>query len=193
MNVPITPVMIASSHPGRSIFATTIADRAGFRQYGLSGAALGQPQTDREWYDEAKREVTKFDAFVARLRKLANRAAREDLFARHVGIASDESSGLYARNSVADDVATAESYRPVNILVFALERRRNRVERLDDVNDSFGSDLVTAENSWGILPEPQVIERERIVQAGAGTPSWVAPVVLTALGVAAAAVLGVFD
>jgi hypothetical protein len=191
MNVPIRPVMIASSHPGRSIFATTIADGTGFRQYGLSGAALGK--TDREWYDEAKREVAKFDAFVVRLRKVANRAAREDLFARHVGDPSDESSGLYARNSVADDISEAESYRPVNVLIFALERRRGRVERLDDVNDSFGSELVTAENSWGILPEPQVIERERIVQVGVGTPSWVAPVVLTALGVAAAAVFGVFD
>lgn len=197
----LRPVAISGSNGPRSpIFAAASNDifSGGWRP------AMGRPQpavrglgqtTDQEWYNEARREVAKFDSFVNRLRKVANKQVREDLAGRYVGSPEDSESGIYRRNSVASDIAEAESYTPVNVLVFSVERRRNRVRQLDSLNNGFERDLTAAEQAWGTLPEPQVIERIVEVQVpgtAPSTPPIVPILVVGGLAVAGLALLGVF-
>jgi hypothetical protein len=184
----LRPVAISGANGSRStMFTSGVNDF--FRTASARSPFLGQT-TDQEWYNEAKREVAKFDAFVMRLRKVANKAVRDDLAGRYIGNPEDTESGAYGRNSVAQDIGEAESYKPVNYLIFSVSRRRNRVERLDDINNSFESDLVSAEQNWGILPEPQVIER--IVQVPGAAASPLVPIlVVGGLAVAGLALFGV--
>lgn len=186
MNLALRPVAISgASGPRSSIFSLGVNDV--FR----AGPRLGQV-TDQEWYNEARREVAKYDALVERLRRVAGRQAREDLAARWVGSPSDPGSGLYRRNSVADDIALAESYTPVNYLVFGLERRRGRVRELDDVNDGFEAAVRSAEATWGSA-EPQVVERLVYVPGEAAPTSPLVPIlVVSAVGLGVLAALGAF-
>ena len=164
---------------------------------GFAPPSLGQT-TDRGWYDRAKGEVAKFDDLAARTKKIANKAVREQLWATHVGDAADRSSGAYRRESVAQNVAEAESYTPVNHLIFAAgTTARERVDKFSDINHDFRVAVEEAERTWGVLPEPQIIER--IVEVpGAPAEGLSGSTILTVavvggLSVIGLALLGVFD
>lgn len=159
--------------------------------------ALGQT-TNAEWYEMAKHQVRKFDNIVEMLRKIANKAAREELAGEYVGSPEDRDSGIYRRNSVENAVREAESYSPVNLLVFSTDRARSRIQALREITHDFLEEVREAEAYWGTLPEPQVIERIVEVQVPGGappaepTPPLVPILLVGGLGVAALALLGVF-
>lgn len=182
----MVPLRMASiggfSGPRGSLFQASSTDT-----FGLGRATLGRNAQD--WYGYAKSEVGQFDSYLVRARKIANKDARESLIRAYYGSPSDQDSGSYRRNSVASNIAEAESYTPINYVVYDQSRVQNRVAKLNDLNKSFGSAVNAAEDTYGSLPAPQVIETLTTVSE---TPAWVMPVVVGALGVAALAALGVF-
>lgn len=187
-----TPVRIAGNSLKPSVFATSIADGRGLHARPSMGAAdLGQQGTSN--YDRAKRQVAKFDAFLETTRKIANKAVREDIFATHVGDPENRESGIYQRNVVAGNIAEAEGFTPVNTLVFTQAAVARHLDRLDSSNNGFERAVENAEATWGLLPEPVIIERERIIQVTGPTPAWVTPVLVVGVAVAGAALLGLFD
>jgi len=157
--------------------------------------------TDQDWFNRAKREVGQFDSYVERLRRLANKTVRESLWDQYVGDPADSESGAYRRNSVAWNISEAEAYTPVNYMIFAADpaglRVRNRVTRLDSLNSDFKKDLDSAEATYGLLPDPQIVERiiEVRVPGEAAAPSFpYVPVLVTAGAVVLGlALLGVFS
>lgn len=157
---------------------------------------------DLDWFNRAKREIEQYDSYVERLRHLANRQARESIWSEYVGDQADSESGAFRRNSVAWHISEAEAYTPVNYMVFAADapglRVRNRVTKLDSLNSSFKKDLDAAEATYGLLPDPQIVERYievRVPGAPVETSSFPIVPVLVVGGavVLGLALLGVFS
>lgn len=152
----IRPVTISGANSRRTPwFSPAVSDVFGKKTLGAD--------TDQDWFNRAVREVAQFDSYVERLRKLAHKQVRESMWAEYVGDPTDSNSGAYRRNSVASNIAEAQAYTPVNYMVFASDpaglRVRNRVTKLDDLNDDFKKDMDSAEATYGLLPDPQIVER----------------------------------
>ena len=191
--VDIQPVVISGAQSGMraSVFGRDAMD---FFSAQRQGPALGRPaaprmgQIEQDWYNRAKRAVARYDELVTTARHIANRPVRESSFQQYVGDPANNSSGMYRRNSVQDDINEAEGFRPVNYLVFGQSRNQNRVEKLEDIVHNFRQEVRAAEMTYGLLPEPQLVE-----VAVMEIPGWVAPVVIGAGVVTLGAVLGIFD
>jgi hypothetical protein len=126
---------------------------------GAARPAIGSlGQVEQQWFARAKTAVAKFDELEARARSIAAPGVRSQVFSEFVGDAADPESALYRRNSVAYNVAQAESYTPINYLVFD-SRQQNRVEKLEDWVRKLDTEVVAAEKLYGTLPEPVVVER----------------------------------
>lgn len=164
--------------------------------FGLGASTPGRPmlgQTGQEIYALAKKELAQFDSLVERTKRLANQASREAII-EEFGLTEPDNKekALYARNVVASDLAKAESYTPVNYdIYYAPGPAKNRPGRLEDWNDSFRDEVKDSERTYGILPEPVIIERMSTTTVSE-TPAWVLPVTIGAIGVAALAAFGAF-
>ena len=123
---------------------------------GPKRAALGQ--TEQQWYARAKAAVAKFDELETRVRRLASPVVRSEIYSEFVGEASDSESALYRRNSVAYNVSQAESYTPINYMVFAAQQQ-SRVEKLEEMVRQLNTEVTAAEGISGILPDPVIMER----------------------------------
>lgn len=195
----LKPVAISGARGSRTpMFSGGVNDM--FRSASLSGKLIGAPMggqrmgqsSGQDWYNMAVKQVQKFDDILLRLRKVANKAAREQLAATFVGDPGDSESGMYRRNSVASNVSEAQQYTPVNALVFDQSRVQGRVEKLREITHDFLAAVESAEATWGVLPDPQIIERVVEVQGpGEGIP--IVPIVIGGAGVLALlALLGAF-
>lgn len=196
MNIAMRPVLIAGANGARSsVFSGGVNDvfSMGVARPGWAPArpTLGQ-STDQQWFEEAKQQVGKYDTLVDRLRKIANKQVREQMAQTFMGDPANPDSGLYRRNSVASDVAEAESFTPVNYFVYGVSRRRNRVTKLREITHDMNEDVRNAEATWGSLPAPQIIERVVEVQVpGEATP--IVPILIGGAAVVGVlALLGVF-
>lgn len=149
---PVAPVPVALGWSPRAkgavFHGTPFSPRA---------AALGQ--TEQAWFARAKAAVVKFDDLERRARTIASPPAREAILSRFVGRPGNRESGQYRRNSVAYNVGQAESFTPVNYLIFKEDRVRNRVEKLEEINQDFEAELVEAEKVYGVLAAPVTVER----------------------------------
>src|SRR6187455_2944689 len=111
MNSMRVAVLAGYSGPRSSMFAGSASDL-----FSLGGRSLGKSGAD--WYKDAKAAVAQFDDLVVRTRKIANKQAREDLAKEYIGDPQDRDNGMYRRNGTASNIATAESYTPVNTFYF---------------------------------------------------------------------------
>lgn len=165
---------------------------AGFgraRSMGQAQAAAPPTMTDdARWYQRAKDAVAEYDSLVIRAARLANRPIRESVLARYAGDPADTAGARYRRDSVADDIRFAESFAPVNFLVFAEPRRRNRVDELRDWNRAFRDEVTAAETTYGVLPEPVMVPVPGPVVTRA--PTWLTPVLVGGGAIGLAALLG---
>jgi len=192
-------VMISGGTRRTSMFSGSAVDQfgGGFArpQYAMGGYSLGQ--TPEEWYARAKAAVAEFDNLAARTAKVANKAERERI-AKDFGLTNpaDSDKAMYRRNDVAQTIAQVESYSPPNYLIYSVgQRARNKVQALENWNSDFRSQVKTAEDTYGILPEPQVIEKVVQVPGGAAAApatNWTLPIVIGGGAVILAAALGLF-
>lgn len=159
----------------------------------LAAIALGQT-TAQDYYAKAKSEITRWDALVGRVAKLANKADRDRII-DYYGLSEpgNKDKDAYTRAAVASDVANAEKYSPV-----AYEEgfpthgpSRRRVEDLGDYIKDLDKDVTYSEQTYGSLPAPVVIERV-VTGPGAVSASSPWPYVIVGGGVVAAlAIAGV--
>jgi hypothetical protein len=184
--------MVAISGPaGRgSFFGGAVSD--GFRAgHALSGDySLGQ--TPEEWYRRAKSAIADFDGYAARTAKIANKTVRDQI-ATDYGLndPANKDKAAYMRAAVAYNVGQAESYTPPNYLIFGVgQQAKNRVQALENLNSDFRRAVSDAENTYGTLPAPVVIER--LVPGASAPVNWTLPVVIGGGAVVLAAALGLF-
>ena len=178
--------------PRGTMFHGSATDSFSVGRNSLGGSSLGVNTTGLARYELAKKELAQYDSLVERVKRIGNKAAREQIIADY-GLTEPDNKdkSLYARNVVASDLANADSYTPINYDIYtAPGPAKNRPGRLADFNSSFAKDVKYAEDTYGILPEPQVIERTTTISQ---VPAWVMPVTIGALAVAGLAALGVFS
>lgn len=128
---------------------------------------------EQQWFARAKAAVGQYDELWAKTQQIANKTYREELAAKYHTTPEDRDGALYRRNSVAYNIAQAESYTPVNYLVFQ-SQQQNRVTKLEDWNQDFKEDVEYGSQQYGLLPEAQVIEKlTTVTQTEA--PAWLLP------------------
>lgn len=139
-----------------------------------SNGSLGQ--NEQQWFARAKAAVADYDELWARTQQIANKTYREQVAAKYRPPAVDQNGALYRRNSVAYNISQAESYTPVNYLIYNESQQQSRVSKLEDFNKGFREDVKFGEKEYGILDSAQVIENTILKSE---TPAWVLP---TAIG-----------
>jgi hypothetical protein len=132
-------------------------------------------QVDQQWFARAKSGVAAYDDLWARTQRIANKTYREELSKKYHTKPEDQDGALYRRNSVAYNVSQAESYTPVNYVIYAQSQQQNRVKKLEDWNTDFREDVEYGEKQYGILPEPVIIEQV-VTVTKTETPTWLLPV-----------------
>ena len=102
-------------------------------------------QTGRQWYEKAKAAIAEYDKLVQRTRQVANKTERENILA-WLGSPTVVTSPAYRHASVMSDVReNVEAFTPLNYGAYNVERRQNRVTKLEDINDDFRDLVSTAE------------------------------------------------
>lgn len=193
MGYQIQRVAISGSNgPRASLFAPATKEIFGLggmmgRHPVLASYSLGQ--TAQDYYNDAKKELARFESIAARVARIANQTERNRLIDVY-GLTepTNKDKATYMHNALASDVASAEKYSPI-----AYEEgfpshgpSRGRVRKLKNFDDDFDSEVTNAERTYGILPEPVVIERVVTAPgAAAATPSAL-PYVLVGGGIVAA-------
>lgn len=187
--VPIRMASISGFNgPRGSLFHGSATNTFGL---GAPRPVMGKTRTAPEWYAYAGSEINQYDGLLLQARKIANKASREGLIKDYYGDPSDSDSAIYRRNSVAANKAEAEAYTPINYYIYDKSTVQGRVEKLNTWNKDFGAAVKYAEDTYGSLPEPVVIERI-MTSTVSETPAWVLPVTIGAIGIALLAAFGVF-
>jgi hypothetical protein len=146
--------------------------------------ALGA--TGMEWYQRAKDAMAAFEALVRRVGGIASPAAREAI-ADWIRAADGP---MYRYESVVRDTREAESFAPLNPTAFERSQYQNRVTKLEAWNRELAVKIKNAEDYYGILPEPVVIERLVTVPGVVTGTNWAVPV---AVGVGALGLVGLLS
>jgi len=185
---PIMLVPISGTTARPSLFGSSIRQSVGFHPTLAGGYWIGQ--TPQDWYRRAKESLAKFDALLTRTAKIANKTERDNILT-WVGTAAVEDSPAYRYATVKRDLeGDVEAYTPPNVNAYQVERRQNRIKKLEDYNKEFEAKVSNAETVYGKLPEPTVIERERIVTPpgvpGGPTTDWTLPLLVGGGAVAVA-------
>jgi hypothetical protein len=186
---------IAGNRTRPSMFTMNAVDT--FNPSMMGGYSMGQ--TGQQIYARAKAAIATFDALVGRTAKIANKSARQQVIDTYgLSESGNKDKALYMRNAVAGNVGEVESYTPPNYLIYETRKGPDagRVDKLEAFNRNFASDVKTAEDTYGILPEPVVIEKLVMVAgepAASTMPGWVLPVGVVVVGVGIAAAFGVFS
>lgn len=171
MNVSQVPVGWGprqSASMFRSVpFSPVLGQKEGPRQ------ELGQ-QAEQQWFARAKAAVAQYDELWAKTQQIANKTYREELATKYHTDPSDPDGALYRRNSVAYNLSQAESYTPVNYLVYSTSQQQNRVSKLENWNSDFKEDVNYGSTQYGLLDEPQVIERTSTITE-TKAPEWLMP------------------
>lgn len=178
------------SGPRGSMFQGTVTDS--FRLGSPSNpaqASLGA--TGQSIYEDAKKQIASFDDLVERTKRIGNRQSREEI-ADTFGLSEPDNKdkALYMRNATAYSLSQADSYTPINYYVFeGPGPAKGRPTKLGYFNADFAKAVKYAEDTYGSLPQPQVIERTTTISQ---VPGWVLPVAIGSVAIAALAALGVF-
>lgn len=158
----------------------------------LPGPIMGLSLEDgKKMYEDAKREIAKFDAIADRASKINYKPSRDEIVAEYGLLEpNNRDKALGWRNALQEYVAAVEASTPPNYYVFIQDttRPRNRLKWVTDANVTFEKDVASAGDLYGYAPEPQVIIKE-VQVPGQGTDLTV-PILLGAGAVAIALIFG---
>ena len=127
----------------------------------LSGLGQDTPETRNleAWYKLAKAEVSKFESLKLMAAQVASPVFRKQ-FIEYLGDSSKVDTPNYRYLSVVSDIRDdVEAYTPINIGAYTVERRRNRILQLRDINDKSLAMVSAAAKQYGTVDPPEVIEK----------------------------------
>lgn len=180
----LTPTVISGNTARPSLFGSSVQQSQSFHPVLSGGYRLGQ--TPSEWYRRAKESLAKYDSLVIRTKRIANQTERKTIREWMGSPATDGSPAERYQTVLGDLQQDVESYTPPAVNAYQVDRRTNRIEKLEAFNRSLEGMVVNAEALYGILPPNQVVTEERVVTQ-TQTPGWVLPLAVGAgaLGIAA--------
>lgn len=176
-----------------SLFGTTVEQSRSFHPTLSQSSYMGQT-APADWYRRAKQSISNFDAYLTRTTMIANQTERNRILS-WVGSSSTVDSPAYRYATVQGDLQQdVETFTPPNVNAYQVERRQNRIKKLEGVNSEFETMVVNAENVYGKLSQPVVIERDRILMTpGAETgTNWTLPLMVGGGAVAVALLVNAF-
>lgn len=135
-----------------SLFGSSLVQSHGFHPTLAGRFMLGT--TPEEWYQRAKASIAKFDTLVDRIGKIASEPERKNLV-DWIGNSYTVGSPAYkyaeAKRDLLEDV---EKVTPPAVESYQVERRTERIEKLEAVNQELESKVVNSENVYGKNTEP---------------------------------------
>ena len=189
----ISMVPVSGNGVRPSLFGGTVEQARSFHPTMSQGSWMGQT-APADWYRRAKEGISKFDVYLTRTSYIANQTERNRVLA-WMGSASTLDSPAYRYASVQGDLQQdVEAFTPPAIGAYQVPRRQNRIKKLESVNSEFESMVVNAENVYGKLSQPIVIERERIltVPGAEACTNWTLPLLVGGGAVAVAILVNAF-
>lgn len=175
------------AHP--SLFSSSVVQSTGFHPTLAGGSWLGQ--TPDEWYRRAKAALAKFDNLLTRTSMIAAKVEREKIL-KWVDTAATTDSPAYRYATVKSDLQNdVEAYTPPAVNAYQIERRTNRIEKLESMNTDFEEMVTNAENVYGKLPEPTIVNKETIIKLPAEVTgsNWTLPLLIGGGAIAVALVI----
>lgn len=159
----------------------------------LPGPIMGLSLEDgRRMYEDAKREIAKFDVIADRASKINYKPSRDEIVAEYGLLEpNNRDRALGWRNALQEYVTEVEKVPgALNYYVFIQDttRPRNRLKYVTDANVTFEKDVTSAGDVYGYAPEPQVIIKE--VQVPGQATDLTVPLLIGAGAVALALIFG---
>lgn len=183
MDLKFTPISGNSFRP--SLFGSSVQQSQGFHPTLSGGYWMGQT-TPSDWYRRAKESLAKYDALADRVKRIANQTERKTIQEWMGSPAVDGTPAERYQTVLSDLQQDVEAYTPPAVNAYQVERRTNRIKKLEAFNKSLEGMIANAEAVYGILPPNQVVERTTTLTQ-TQTPGWVLPVAVGAgaIGIAA--------
>lgn len=114
-----------------------------------SQVALGQADVWKEWYERARAAVAKYEFLLEKLDTIGNQAAIEEI-KLWLGSQNTPGTPAYRYVTVVSDMKhDVERFTPPNYSAYQVERRRNRIEKLEDFNSEFEARVEQALTTYG--------------------------------------------
>lgn len=136
-----------------SLFNVSVAQTRTFHPT-LAAAGAGLGETPADWYRRAKTAIARFDELLARTARIANQTERNRILA-WIGKASTADTPAYRYATVKSDLQSdVEAFTPPNVNAYQVERRQDRITKLEGFNNELSSMITNAENVYGKLPAP---------------------------------------
>lgn len=174
---------ISSNGAGPTFFGFAADQNRSFQTAMRGNARFKLGATPEQWYQRAKVAVANFDTLFERLKRIAGPVERNRILA-WVGTASTDGTPAERYASVKSDLAQdVEAFTPPNVNAYQIDRRTNRIEKLEAFNSQFSELLSTAERNFGTLPDPVVIDRTVLQPA---KTNWTLPLLVGGGAVAVA-------
>jgi hypothetical protein len=151
--------------------------------------ALGA--TGSEWYQRAKQAEANFQALMARTARIANQTVRDQIV-DWIGAPGSVDTPMERYNTLISDSDRAQGYTPLNTTEYERSQLQNRITKMESYNNQLKEKVKDAEDFYGILPEPVVIEKFINVPGAPGAAgfNWTIPV---AVGVGAVALVALLS
>ena len=147
---------------------------------------MGDAPTPADWYLRATKAIAKFDDLLMRTATIANLPTRDTIL-NWVGRANVAGTPAYKYAALKADLdQNVNNFTPPNTNAFLVGGRQTLVEVLEDADTAYENKVIDAENAYGTLAQPALIDRGAILgKSDAG--KWILPVIVgvAAIGVAA--------
>lgn len=147
----------------------------------LGAASMGA--TTEEWYKRASAALERYNFLKGQIQTINNDMGRASITA-WLGSTKVDESPEYRYASVADDFRQAKAE---GLQVYDVDRRTNRIEKLEEVNDEFNKKLEAARVSYGTRPAPAAGAPPAAPSAG---PDLTVPLLVAGGAIAAAIIFG---
>lgn len=146
---------------------------------------LGQV-TSADWYLRATKASGRFDDLLARTGRIADQAEREKIL-NWIGVAAISGTPAYKYAALKNDMdVNVNNFTPPNVAAYEVDGRRDLVTTLEAVDNDFESLVSVGEVNYGVLAQPVVIDRDKII-GQINSSKWTLPIIVgvAAIGVAA--------
>lgn len=191
-----TAVRISGNGSRPSLFGSSVQGTVGFHAPRNPHAWLGQ--TPEEWYTRAKAAVTKFDELLDRTARVASKQARDEIMA-WVQTSGIVDSPAYRYAGVKSDLMDVERFTPPAVQDYKIERRQNRIEKLEAFNKEFETMVSAAETAHGKQAAAAPIGKEKVTARPGAQPTpapptdWTLPLIVGGGALAVAAIVALLS
>lgn len=149
---------------------------------------MGDAPTPADWYLRATKAIAAFDDLLSRTAKISEQATREGIL-NWVGRANISETPAYKYAALKADLdLNVNNFTPPNTNAFLVAGRQKLVEILEAANQIFEGQVLSAENAFGSLAQPVVIDRDKILSRSDAS-KWILPVIVGVAAVGVAAVV----